>query len=337
VTRTKPRLGFLGAGWIGRNRMAGIAATGLAEIIAVADNMPEAATAAAAQTGARAVGSLEDLLTLGLDGIVIATPSAMHARQSIAALEAGAAVFCQKPLGRNAREVADVVAAARHNDRLLGVDFSYRFTDGLQKIHALIQEGALGSVYAADLTFHNAYGPDKPWFYDRELAGGGCVVDLGVHLVDLATWMIEGGVSGVTGRLFSGGAPWDGSIRAVEDFATLRLDFCNGAAAQIACSWRLPAGCDAIINATFYGTRGAARWRNVNGSFYDFTAERLDGTRAAIISQPPEHWGPRAIVDWGRALSTGKGFDPRIEHAVDVARILDRAYALHEPASAYAR
>jgi predicted dehydrogenase len=235
-------------------------------------------------------------------------------------------VFCQKPLGRNGAEVQHVVNAARSADRLLHVDFSYRFADGLRKIHRLIEDGALGTIYAVDLTFHNAYGPDKPWFYDRALSGGGCVVDLGVHLVDLALWLIGDQVIGVTSRLFSGGQPWNAAGTQVEDFAVMRLDFSRGAIAQVACSWRLPAGREAVIDATFYGTKGAARWRNVNGSFYDFVAERLDGTTTSVISQPPDEWGPRAIVHWGRALHNGAAFDAQVERAVDVSLILDRVY-----------
>ena len=132
------------------------------------------------------VGTLDDLVDLEVDGVVIATPSAMHAEQSIRALERGAAVFCQKPLGRTAAEVRAVVDAARAADRLLGVDLSYRFTEGMRRVRDLVRSGELGRVYAVDLVFHNAYGPDKPWFYDPALSGGGCVMDLGVHLVDLA-------------------------------------------------------------------------------------------------------------------------------------------------------
>ena len=103
--------------------------------------------------------------------VVIATPSALHAEQSIRALDAGAAVFCQKPLGRDAAEAASVVAAARAADRLLSVDFSYRFTRGMEAIAGLIRGGELGHVFAVDLVFHNAYGPGKPWFYDRAQSG----------------------------------------------------------------------------------------------------------------------------------------------------------------------
>jgi len=154
---------------------------------AIADPSPEcAAEAAALAPGAEVVGDLDSMLALDLDGVVIATPSALHAEQSIQALERGAAVFCQKPLGRTAAEARAVVDAARAADRLLAVDLSYRFTKGMQRIREGVVSGELGRVYAVDLVFHNAYGPDKPWFYDPALSGGGCVMDLGVHLVDLA-------------------------------------------------------------------------------------------------------------------------------------------------------
>jgi predicted dehydrogenase len=308
--------------------MAGFAAAGIGDIVGVADPAPEAARAAAEAVGAQHVlSSLDELLGLDLDGLVIATPSALHASQTATALDRGVAVFCQKPLGRTAREVEAAVTAARRANRLLDVDFSYRFADGLRRIHALAASGALGDIYAADLTFHNAYGPDKPWFYDRALSGGGCLVDLGVHLVDLALWMLGERVVSVTGRLFSNGQPWTPAGAGVEDFALMRLDFASGATAQLACSWRLPAGCDAVIEARFYGTKGAARWRNVNGSFYDFVAERLDGTTTTVISEPPDAWGPRAIVRWGERLRDSARFDAEVERVIAVSEILDRVYA----------
>src|SRR5579884_774792 len=135
----KPRIGFLGVGWIGRHRMEAIAKSGLAEIAGIADSAPEPAAEAATRfAGAVAVKSLEELLELEVDGVVIATPSALHAEQSIQALERGVAVFCQKPLGRTAAEVEAVVAAARKVDRLLAVDLSYRFTEGMRRIRELI-------------------------------------------------------------------------------------------------------------------------------------------------------------------------------------------------------
>ena len=124
-------MGFLGVGWIGCHRMEAMLATGAVEAVAISDPSPEmAAEAAKLAPGAAIVESLEAMFALALDGVVIASPSALHAAQSIQALEAGAAVFCQKPLGRNAGEARAVVAAARAADRLLAVDLSYRFTAG---------------------------------------------------------------------------------------------------------------------------------------------------------------------------------------------------------------
>jgi len=324
----RPRLGFLGVGWIGRHRMGAILETGLADAAAIADPSPEmAAEAGRLAPGAEIVGGLEDILAAGVDGVVIATPSALHAEQSIRALERGAAVFCQKPLGRTGAETRAVVDAARAADRLLAVDLSYRFTEGMRRIRELLQAGELGRVYAVDLTFHNAYGPDKPWFYDPALSGGGCVMDLGVHLVDLALWALDfPEVAGATSHLFAGGEPLAGRADRVEDYAAATLELAGGATVRLACSWRLQAGCDAVISAAFYGTGGGARLSNVNGSFYDFKAERCRGTASEPLSAPPDAWGGRAAADWATRLAAGERFDPACERLVDVAGALDRIY-----------
>jgi predicted dehydrogenase len=264
---------------------------------------------------------------MGLDGIVIATPSALHAEQSIQALESGAAVFCQKPLGRNASEVQAVVDAARAADRLLAVDLSYRFTDGMRAIREVVRSGELGRIYAVDLVFHNAYGPDKAWFYDPKLAGGGCVMDLGVHLVDLALWCLDfPALAEVTAKLFADGEKLGPDPSRVEDYAAATLELGTGTVVQLACSWRLQAGCDAVISAAFYGTDGGAALRNVNGSFYDFTAERFRGTARETLASPPDEWGGRAAADWARRLASGERFDQSADQLVAVARVLDRIY-----------
>jgi predicted dehydrogenase len=323
-----PRLGFLGVGWIGRHRMEAIVRDGAGTPVAVADASDEAAASAheLAPSAMRAA-SLREMLDLGLDGIVIATPSALHAEQAIAALERGVAVFCQKPLARSGDETQRVIDAARAADRLLGVDLSYRFTDGMQRIRDLIQRGELGRVYAIDLVFHNAYGPDKAWFYDAALSGGGCVIDLGIHLVDLALWTLNfPRVIGADGRLHANGRLLGAGEAAVEDFAEARIDLDGGITARLACSWKLPAGKTAVIEARFYGTDGGAALRNVDGSFYDFTAERLRGTSTETLTIPPDDWGGRAAVDWARRLANGERFDAGSEHLADVARVLDGIY-----------
>ncbi|CAN7616011.1 Gfo/Idh/MocA family oxidoreductase [Phenylobacterium sp. LjRoot219] len=325
VTR-RPRIGFLGTGWIGRHRMQAMLATGAIEPAAVADPAPEAAAAASALApGAEVVGGLSELLARDLDGLVIATPSGLHAEQSIAALEQGVAVFCQKPLGRRATEAAAVVEAARAADRLLAVDLSYRFTAGMQQIREQVRGGALGRVFAADLVFHNAYGPDKAWFYEPALAGGGCVMDLGVHLVDLALWVLDfPAVERVESTLLAAGAAL--AAGQVEDYAVATLHLATGQVVRLACSWRLQAGCDADISAAFWGDAGGAALRNIGGSFYDFEADAFAGVQRRPLSRPPDDWGGRAAARWAKDLASGRRFDPRCAELIQVSEVLDRIY-----------
>ena len=329
VAVATPRLGFLGVGWIGRHRMEAIADAGLAEVAAIADSSTEMMAAARSSApGATVAAGLDELLEMGLDGIVIATPSALHAEQSIRALESGAAVFCQKPLGRTADEARRVVDAARAADRLLSVDFSYRFTEGMRAIRERIHAGELGDVFAVDLVFHNAYGPDKAWFYDPALSGGGCVMDLGVHLVDLALWALGWpAVEEVRGRLYREGALLLPSPAVCEDYATATIGLEGGATVDLTCSWRVSAGQDAVIGAAFYGTGGGAALRNVGGSFYDFAAELYHGTARETLSSPPDAWGGRAAVDWARRLAEGGRFDAACERLTVVAEVVDAIYA----------
>jgi predicted dehydrogenase len=324
----RPRLGFLGAGWIGQRRMRSILERDVAEAVAVADPSFAAASAAAsAVDGCAQVPSLDALLERDLDGVVIATPSALHAEQAIRALERGLAVFCQKPLGRTAAEAQRVVDAARAADRLLGVDLSYRHVAGMAEVRRLVQEGALGQVFAANLVFHNAYGPDKPWFYDARLSGGGCLIDLGIHLLDLALWTLGfPEIRDVTASLRAGGAPAPPRGEGVEDWAAALLELANGTALQLACSWRLAVGQDCQIEATFSGTAGGAALRNVRGSFFDFMVERFHGTRRELLAAPPDPWEGKAAAAWAEALAGGARYDPAIESIASVQDGLDRIY-----------
>ncbi len=324
----KPRLGFLGVGWIGRHRMQKLIESGVAEAAAIADVSEECLSEAhALAPEARVCRDLDGLLALDLDGIVIATPSAQHAEQSIRALEAGKAVFCQKPLGRTAAENRRVVAAAREANRLLGVDFSYRYVEGVQRMRETVAAGEIGQIYAARLVFHNAYGPDKDWFYQRHLAGGGCVMDLGIHLVDLGLWMQDFPlIEQVSGRCFAQGAPLVADSDHVEDYAVARLDLAGGGTIELACSWNLDAGRDAVIEASFYGSEGALELKNVDGSFFDFEAFRYRGTSAERLVEPPDDWGGRALVAWAQQLANDRRFSPAVTEVVAVAEAIDEIY-----------
>jgi predicted dehydrogenase len=334
-----PRLGFVGLGWIGRMRLDALAEAGAAEVAAVCESAPERLGQAgdAHPKAARFVeyeGLLERAEEMGLDGLVIATPNALHAPQTLAALERGLAVFCQKPLALDAREAREMVAAARKADRLLGVDYSYRFTDGARELKRLVEAGELGRIFSLELVFHNAYGPDKPWCFDSRLAGGGALMDLGVHLIDLAFWLLDDpAIRRVRGGAFrhgerlSLGRVTPGGQTTVDDFASAWLDLHDGqTVASLAVSWNAHAGHDCVIRAALFGTEGGAEFRNTGGSFYDFELERFRGRSGEVVTRESKDWLGRAILDWARRLTESKRFDPGIERSVRVSEVVDGIY-----------
>lgn len=327
----RPRLGFVGLGWIGRNRMESIVQADVADVCAIHDPADNAI-----REGQKLVphvvvfSSFEDFLDDDLDGIVIATPNRLHAAQAIAAVERGIAVFCQKPLGRNASETRTIIKVARNADCLLGVDLSYRYIPAMQMVSWLVESGALGEVFAVDARFHNGYGPDKPWFYDFSLSGGGCVLDLGVHLIDLALEPLHfPRVTRVEASLFSAGRRLGRNSQQVEDYGVATIETADDTVINVSCSWNLHAGREADIAITFYGTEGGASLHNVNGSFYDFVAERFHGTETETLNAPADsqwQWGGLATLEWARRLATDESFDPSIERLGPVAEIIDSIY-----------
>jgi predicted dehydrogenase len=328
AVQQRPRLGFIGLGWIGRKRLDALDPETI-EVAALADSDPARLhSASQAYPDAVATQGVQSMLDAGLDGIVIATPNGLHAEQAIAFLAHGIPVFCQKPLATNLADVERVVAAARDADRLLGIDFCYRHVSGMHELRRRLQAGEIGDVVAVDLTFHNAYGPDKSWCQDRRLAGGGCLMDLGVHLLDLSLWL-QGmpPTERVRSRLFSQGAPVQ-TADAIEDLAFAEFIQANGAIVRLACSWHAHIGQGAIIEVAITGTRGGAQWTNIDGSFYDFQLDLIHGTNRERLSRGDESddWGPRALQSWLKQLRISNRFDPEANDIIRSAALIEEVY-----------
>jgi predicted dehydrogenase len=328
-SKSVPRLGFVGLGWIGRNRLQSIVDAGIAEVAAVYDVQAEAVTEGLKLVpDALAFSAFDELLNQDLDGVVIATPNSFHAEQSIKALENGIAVFCQKPLGRNAFETRRIVEAARSADCLLGVDLSYSAIPAMQRVNALVESGELGKIFAVDAKFHNGYGPDKAWFRDYSLSGGGCVLDLGPHLLDLALRPLGfPRIARVQSSLFAKGQPRKHD--EVEDYGVAMIETVDGTVINLSCCWNLHAGREADIEIAFYGTKGGAKLRNVDGSFYDFVGERFRSTHTELLSEPHDsqwQWGGLAAIEWVNRLADEEGFDPAAERYVLLAEVIDSFY-----------
>jgi predicted dehydrogenase len=327
-SNVRPRLAFVGMGWIGKSRFESLVKKDLIECKGIYDPYLEEMQDDELLCNYDKVENFDDLLQdEDIDGIVIATPNALHVDQCLKALRAGKAVFCQKPLARTAEEVRELINAAAINERLLGVDYSYRFTDGIQKIRSLVNEEKLGKIFAIETAFHNAYGPDKNWFYDMERSGGGCLLDLGCHLVDLTMYLLGFPESQVIkSARFSKGNLLERGQNQVEDFCTAGIRTDSNVDINIGCSWNLCAGKDADIYFKIYGTEGAAIFENVNGSFFDFKTSFCQGTQQEVISSPPEDWAGKAISDWARQLQKSNAFRPDAWQYVSSSELMDQIY-----------
>lgn len=328
ATPLTPRLGFAGVGWIGAQRMNVLAESGLARIAAVCDPDGERREAACAGLRQRPATCerFEQLLEQPLDGVVIATPNVLHEPQAAAAMERGLAVFCQKPLALTASGTARLLELARRQNLALGVDWSYRWLAGVPELKQRIEAGELGTITAAELCFHNAYGPDARWYYDPAQAGGGCLLDLGCHLLDLSHWLLGArDPREVRARCFRDGRRLPAPVREPEDFVMAEIDYASGQHVHLSCSWQASTGRGAIIECRIFGTAGGAEIRNVDGSFYDFVVALHRGAGTTVLAAPPDPWSGRALVDWTRRLREAAGCDD-LGHLQTTAGVIDIIY-----------
>lgn len=323
----RPRLGFAGLGWIGAQRMHVLADSGAADVAVLCE--PDANRLGAACAGLHrqpaACMSFEDLLEQPLDGVVIATPNVLHEPQVRAALERDLPVFCQKPLALSRPGTERLIALARRRRVPLGIDWSYRHLAGMGALRQRIRAGEIGAVFAAELCFHNAYGPAAAWYDDVTQSGGGCLLDLGCHLLDLCHWLI--GLRDpvdVRARCFRRGARLEPPVTECEDFVLASIEYAAGAQVRLACSWRASTGRGAVIGCRIFGTDGGAEISNVGGSFYDFEVALHRGPESELLGAPPDPWPGRALTKWTRRLRHRGGDD--LDGLSATADVIDRIY-----------
>src|SRR5918999_895184 len=205
------------------------------EVTRVADVSEERAAAAAAEVGS---GSTTDWREIArapeIDAVVVATPNKDAVEITTTLLEAGKHVLCEKPLGRNAEEAATMVEAARANDRVLKVGFNHRHHPAIARAHELASGGAIGPLLGIRAAYGHGGRPgyEHEWRGDAELAGGGELLDQGVHVVDLCRWFL-GDFERVSGVV----ATWYWQVEPLEDNAFALLRTPSGRVASLHTSW----------------------------------------------------------------------------------------------------
>jgi predicted dehydrogenase len=247
------KVGIIGVGGIGRDQhLPGWANVPFAEVIAVADISETARHNAATRVpGLRTFADWRDLIANddNIDIVDICTPNQTHCPIALAALSAGKHVLCEKPLATTSGEVRQMRAAAQKANRLIMAAQCFRFELASRQCKALIDSGLLGDIYySRGQWLRRRLLPPSSTFVEERLSGGGPVVDIGVHILDLAYWFL-GAPKPITvsaqveNRLahrsdISGAwGDWDRSLMDVEDFAVALVRFDNGTTLTLETSW----------------------------------------------------------------------------------------------------
>jgi predicted dehydrogenase len=276
----KIRVGVIGLG-IGRHHIRGYQTHPAVEVVALADLDEARLNEIGAQYGVeKRYTSGEQMIEKEvLDVVSVATPNKFHKSLTAAALEAGCHVLCEKPMAMNTREAREMLAAAAKADKRLMIDFSYRFSEQSQALKAQVESGVLGEVYFARTLWHRRRGLPRfgGWFGQKALSGGGPLIDLGVHRLDLALWLMGyPRPVWVLGRTYdpiaSALAAEQGVDYDVEDLAVAMITFENGATLEIEASWAAHVQEREWMETRLFGTKGGLVQRNLNET-YEFEAE----------------------------------------------------------------
>jgi predicted dehydrogenase len=253
--------GELTVGLLGAGMIAGVHAWAYREspgvrLVAVADPVPGKAERIAEQYGAAVVPDLDGLLALGVDVVDVCTPPTAHADATIAALEAGRHVLCEKPVTRTMADARRVLAAAEAAPGLLSIGQVARYAPDHRAAYDIATSGEIGEVrmLTHSTTTSLPGWSEAGWLADPATSGGP-LLDQGVHSFDYANWLIGSPPVRVHCMAADSGAG-----PATYTVATVRYE--NGAIAHVECSWAHPASRGFKLSAEVVGTEGRVSWRN---------------------------------------------------------------------------
>lgn len=183
------RAAIIGLGKMGHLRTRELLARGDVEVCCGYDPAPESFRAE--HPGIPCVSAIEDILTPGVDVVWVCTPNAITPGVVIAALEAGKHVFCEKPPGRTVADIENIrLSEARHTGLKLAFGFNHRFHAGIQEAHRIATSGRLGEILWIRGIYGKA-GNSGDWRGDKAMAGGGILLDQGIHLLDLCAMFLD--------------------------------------------------------------------------------------------------------------------------------------------------
>jgi len=323
----KVKVGVIGLG-MGQGHLKHYEGNANAEVVALCDidrerldQVLEDRTAVKGFTDYKEMLNLKDL-----QAVSVALPNFLHAPVTMDALQAGKHVMCEKPMAMNAAEAEEMKAAAEKAGKLLMMHFNMRYMSTAATLKPIIEAGTLGDIYHVTTTYLRRDGYPRPggWFGQKDKSGGGPLIDLGVHRIDLALWLIGypkpvavlGNVYDMLAREKLAHLDFD-----CEDFSTAMIRFENGCTMYVAASWDGYPEPGRAVTMGIYGTGAYA----FEGAGELTLCKKESGVPAAAtleVQQPKE----TAQDHFVECILEGKQPLPSAEHGVIVMKILDAIY-----------
>lgn len=283
----------------------------------------------------------EMLSKVELDAVSVCVPNKYHAPAAIAALNAGCHVLCEKPPSMTGEEAKQIAAAAEKSGKILTYGFMYRYSAGAQILKRFINAGELGDIYTGRVTAMRRSGiPGWGVFTNKELQGGGPLIDIGVHMLDLALYLMgypkATKVWGVTYQELGNrpltptwGGQWDYKNFSIEDMALAMIQFENGATLQVETSFIVHTKENEVMNVRLSGTEGGCNFEPI-AVFQDKHKTLVDITPAFV----PHYNAHAAELDAFIKAARGEGEVLSFPHeGVIVQQIIESIYKSSETKS----
>lgn len=339
----KLKIGIIGVGNISSTHIEGYLKNPACELYAFCDINPKTLREKGEKYGiTRLYGDCNEMLAAlpELDAVSVCTWNNAHAPCTIAALNAGKHVFCEKPMAMNAAQAEEMRAAAEKAGRVLGIGFVRRFGDDADLARSLVESGKMGEVYYAKANYIRRNGSPGGWFSDKSRSGGGPLIDLGVHVIDLVRY-IAGNPKPVSvyGATFSKidrrdikdgrayvvtGSDVKKDVFDVEDLAVAMIRFDNGCVLTVETSYNLNTDRD-TGRVEIFGSKGGIII-DPNLTFHSV----LEGRMTDVSFPSPTAFNgceyAREIDDFVSAIVSGTPLRAPAEDGIQLMRILDAVY-----------
>jgi predicted dehydrogenase len=319
-------MGLVGAGFIGKVHARAIRGIEGAALAAVYSHHPDAAQSIAAEfAGAKVAGSFEELLGLeAVTAVILAVPNDLHAPYALRALAAGKHVFVEKPMATSTQQAELMAAAAREAHRCLMVGHMWRFDPEAEFLRQRVSAGRLGRIVKTKgYGIHVGWGPSG-WFTSRVRAGGGALIDMGVHAIDTVRFL-TGDPRAV--RVYAHLSTCFGNYD-VDDLGVVMIHWDTGAVSVIESGWWNPHRDGPEAATQLFGTQGYGRLFPTELSWREDGGTRIE---QASFPARREHCDPqlyeRQMREFASAIREGREPSAAADHGIEAVRICEAAYA----------